>query len=141
MCDYSLKALVSRPAEVGEKLITTDFGTDTVGFASINEPATENFLKTAICLLPGTEIVFHEKVEGRAGKLARFRKINLGIEHTHHDALEFVNGDTVLVNQIAAGQLATVLQLPAKPKTDPGMLRKLRLLELTGGALGSRSKV
>jgi hypothetical protein len=30
----------------------------------------------------------------------------------HHDALEFANGETVLVNRLVLGQIATVLQLP-----------------------------
>ena len=35
MCDYSLHAVASRPAKVGETLITTTFrGTSTRGFAA-----------------------------------------------------------------------------------------------------------
>lgn len=33
MCDYSLQSVRSRPAKVGEKLTTHDFGTGTRGFA------------------------------------------------------------------------------------------------------------
>ena len=32
---------------------------------------------------------------------------------THHDALEFPDGQVVLVARLCAGQRATVLQLPA----------------------------
>jgi hypothetical protein len=40
MCDYSLHAVATRPAQVGETLITTTFrGTSTRGFASESEPA------------------------------------------------------------------------------------------------------
>ncbi len=57
MCDYSLHAVASRPAMVGEKLITTTFrGTSTRGFASEREPA------VAVCLLPGTELAFAQDV-------------------------------------------------------------------------------
>ncbi len=53
MCDYSLHAVASRPAKVGETLVTTTFrGTSTRGFASIDEP------EVAVCLLPGTELGF-----------------------------------------------------------------------------------
>ena len=53
MCDYSLHAVASRPAKVGETLITTTFpGTSTRGFASELEPA------VAVCMLPGTELAF-----------------------------------------------------------------------------------
>jgi hypothetical protein len=31
MCDYSLQSIVSRPAKVGAKLTTRDFGTGTRG--------------------------------------------------------------------------------------------------------------
>ena len=34
MCDYSLHNVKSRPAKVGDKLITRDFGTGTRGFAA-----------------------------------------------------------------------------------------------------------
>jgi hypothetical protein len=49
------------------------------------------------------------------GRLARFRQINLKQPYQHHDALEFSNGAIVLVTDLAAGQRATVLQLPASP--------------------------
>jgi hypothetical protein len=35
--------------------------------------------------------------------------------YQHHDALEFSNGAIVLVTALAAGQRATVLQLPTSP--------------------------
>ena len=34
MCDYSLHHVASRPAKVGDKLTTRDFGTGTCGFAA-----------------------------------------------------------------------------------------------------------
>ena len=53
MCDYSLHAVASRPAQVGETLITTTFPrTTTRGFASESEP------EIAVCMLPGTELAF-----------------------------------------------------------------------------------
>src|SRR5712671_6580937 len=48
-------------------------------------------------------------------RLARFRQIDLHKRFQHHDALEFSNGAIVLVTNLAAGQRATVLQLPASP--------------------------
>ncbi|MGY4312678.1 hypothetical protein ACVWW1_001981 [Bradyrhizobium sp. JR3.5] len=57
MCDYSLHAVASRPAIVGETLITTTFrGTSTRGFASETDPT------VAVCMLPGTELAFAENV-------------------------------------------------------------------------------
>ena len=49
MCDYSLHSIKSRPAKIGDKLTTRDFGTGTRGFAA-SEDAT-----VAVCVLPGTE--------------------------------------------------------------------------------------
>jgi hypothetical protein len=56
MCDYSLHSVKSRPAKVGDKLTTRDFGTGTRGFA-----ASEN-ANVAVCVLPGTELSFVDEV-------------------------------------------------------------------------------
>lgn len=49
MCDYSLHFVASRPARVGDKLVSTRFRASlTRGFAAIGEP------DVAVCLLPGT---------------------------------------------------------------------------------------
>jgi hypothetical protein len=117
MCDYSLHAVATRPAEVAETLISTDFSTGTRGFASPDNP------QVAVCLRPGTEIAFEKDVQtdgmmfrkNIGDRLARFRQIDLNRRYQHHDALEFSNGTIVLVTDLAAGQRATVLQLPASP--------------------------
>src|SRR5438034_3258399 len=58
MCDYSLDLVASRPAKVGDKLVTTEFQNSmTRGFAAIGEP------NVAVCLLPGTEVAFENEVE------------------------------------------------------------------------------
>jgi hypothetical protein len=118
MCDYSLYNVASRAANVGDKLVATDFPkTITSGFAAVGE------LDVAVCLLPGTELAFEEYVQyhnalSRFGKacvdrrVARFRQIDLNNPHVHHDALEFPDGQIVLVTRLVAGQIATVLQLP-----------------------------
>jgi hypothetical protein len=116
MCDYSLHAVASRPAKVGETLITTTFrGASTRGFAAVAEP------EVAVCLLPGTELAFEQDVEYERNwlwkknsgcKVARFRKIEQDVPHRHHDAIEFPNGTNVLITLLCAGQRATVLQLP-----------------------------
>ncbi len=57
MCDYSLHLVASRPAEIGDKLVTTDFARSiTRGFSAVGEP------DVAVCLLPGTEIAFQDDV-------------------------------------------------------------------------------
>ena len=123
MCDYSLHAVKTRPAKVGDKLRSTSFANCfTRGFAAEGEP------NVAVCLRPGTELAFERDVEidhgfGRllpslgfgkiAERVARFRQINTDRLDTHHDALEFPNGRVVLVTRLCEGQTATVLQLPA----------------------------
>ena len=123
MCDYSLHSIKSRPAKVGDKLTTRDFGTGTVGFAA-SEDAT-----VAVCVLPGTELAFAHEVRRLPARLwawhdqvisyttAIFRQINKGKIAAHHDALEFPDGQKVLLTFLSEGQQATVLQLPAEPKT------------------------
>ena len=46
-------------------------------------------------------------------KTAIFREINQSIPRAHHDALEFPDGQIVLLTLLEEGQQATVLQLPA----------------------------
>ena len=123
MCDYSLHSIKSRPAKVDDKLTTRDFGTGTLGFAASED------VNVAVCVRPGTELSFAREVTcqpiGMLGwrdkvirhKTAIFRQINKDRVAAHHDALEFPDGQIVLLTCISEGQEATVLQLPAEPKT------------------------
>jgi hypothetical protein len=116
MCDYSLHAVASRPAKVGETLITTTFrGTSTRGFASESEPT------VAVCMLPGTELAFEENVKydnrwiwtkAINSRVGKFGAIEPGVPQRHHDAIEFPDGTSVLVTQLCEGQRVTVLQMP-----------------------------
>jgi hypothetical protein len=120
MCDYSLHLVASRPAKVGDRLISTKFPASiTRGFAAVGER------DVAVCLLPGTELAFEKEVEGerafvlrrRLGhRVARFCQVNKDEPYAHHDALEFPDGQVVLLTQLCEGQHATVLQLPAEPR-------------------------
>jgi hypothetical protein len=125
MCDFSLQAIKSRAAAVGDKLVTRNFGSGTGGFADVND------LATAVCVLPGTEIAFADKIKIKEPafffqlspteskySVAIFRQIKKDIPHTHHDALETPDGKVTLLTLLPEGQEATVLQLPAAPKTD-----------------------
>jgi len=120
MCDYSLHLVASRPAKVGDKLISMSFPqTITRGFVSVDDP------NVAVCVLPGTELSFEKEV--RCGtwtvfswktghKVAKFRQINKGRSNVNRDALEFPDGKTVLLTDLCKGQRATVLQLPVQPR-------------------------
>ena len=48
---------------------------------------------------------------------AIFRQVNKNNPSMHHDALEFPDGQMVLLTSLLEGQQATVLQLPAQPVT------------------------
>jgi len=126
MCDYSLYGIPSRSARTGNKLVTTEFwNTTTRGFSAVEEPG------VAVCLLPGTEIGFEKEVERELTgfqliwkrrrepirhRVARFRQVNIDNPCTHHDALEFPDGDIFLLTHLREGQQATVLQLPARAR-------------------------
>jgi hypothetical protein len=123
MCDYSLQAVASRPAAVSDKLTTRNFGTGTRGFGASEDRT------MAVCLLPGTEVAFAGEVAiesarffGQSVKILKhntaiFRQIDKETLHMHHDALEFPDGQIVLLTTLREGQEATVLQLPARPTT------------------------
>jgi len=123
MCDYSLHNVKSRPAQVGDKLTTRNFNTGTRGFAAPEDAG------TAVCVLPGTELAFAQQVRCGPGGLfglhvsvvnhttAIFRQVNKDEPRAHHDALEFPDGQLVLLTELVEGQEGRVLQLPAQPLT------------------------
>jgi hypothetical protein len=83
----------------------------------------------AVCVLPGSELAFAHEIKRLPARLwpcrdaaighktAIFRQINKDRIAAHHDALEFPDGEIVLLTLLAEGQEATVLQLPAEPET------------------------
>ena len=121
MCDYSLEHVRSRPAKVGDRLTTRDFGRGTRGFAASEDES------VAVCVLPGTELSFAGEVRSVLRSFAWservinhntaiFRQVNQEKKWLHHDALEFPDGEIVLLTFLREGQQATVLQLPAAEK-------------------------
>ena len=121
MCDYSLHHVASRPARIGDKLVSTSFvNSGTRGFAAASEP------NVAVCLLPGTELAFEENLECETAycfafkrlehKLARFRQVDLHQPSVHHDALELPDGQIVKLTKLRPGQQVTVLQMPVGPR-------------------------
>ena len=98
---------MSRPprldAKVGDELTTHNFGRGARGFAA-SEDAT-----VAVCVLPGTELAFAHEIKRLPTRLwpwhdsviqhkpAIFRQINKDKIAAHHDALEFPDGQTVLL--------------------------------------------
>lgn len=132
MCDFSLMHVKSRPASVGDKLTVKDFGIGTRGFAASEDA------NVAVCVLPGTEIAFDAPAKRATvnsnewggtwldfaspielkSSAAVFCQVDKDKPTAHHDALQFTTDhDTVLLNHLLPGQVATVLQLPAVPQT------------------------
>gem|GEM_PF-189461 len=125
MCDYSAKSARQRAAKRDDHLVTRSISQHTRGFTSVTDPT------TAVCLLPGTELGFNRNVKVAGEKIfglipmsetipykvARFIQVEKKDQRTHHDALEFPDGTTIKLNELVGNQKATVLQLPAVPKT------------------------
>ena len=96
----------------------------------------------AVCVLPGTELAFSEEVKSASFRLfgckaktinfrtAIFRQINKDVPRVHHDALEFPDGTCVLLTDLLEGQEATVLQLPAQPKTPAEEAAQKRVVSI-----------
>ena len=121
MCDYSLHHVASRPARVGDKLVSTSFvSSGTRGFAAVGEP------NVAVCLMPGTELAFEEDLQCETAygfgykrfshKVARFRQVDKDQPSVHHDALELPDGQIVKLTKLRPGQQGTVLQMPVGPR-------------------------
>src|SRR5271157_682577 len=120
MCDYSLEAMASRPAVVGEKLITHKFASHTTGFAEPNKT------EMPVCVLPGSELAFDSPIKVNEGSwsagwiettldatvavFAQDPKPEYG--NTWRDCLELVDGRRFKLNQLIEGQTVSVLQLP-----------------------------
>ena len=121
MCDYSLHTAKSRPARVGDRLVTRNFTQEPEDsprrrmrapqfafFPALNSPSIRSFSARG---LAGVEVKTIEHTT------AIFRQVNKSEPRTHHDALEFPDGHIELLTDLSEGQTATVLQLPAQPAT------------------------
>jgi hypothetical protein len=82
-----------------------------------------------VCVPPGTELSFASEVRRSRlspwsknvipHKTSTFRQVHIGCPHAHYDALEFPDGDTLLLILLMEGQEVTVLQLPATASKAP----------------------
>lgn len=122
MCDYSAESAKRRDARQGDKLVSNTISTmgHTRGFTAAEDPS------MAVCLIPGTGLRFakHVVIDERrfhganATNMiipfteAKFIQVEPG-KATFHDALEFPNGKSYMLNALVIGQEAEVLQLPA----------------------------
>jgi hypothetical protein len=116
--------LVTSPlAKVGDRVVTIGFASSSGGgFAFVeNRDAT-------VCLLPGTELrfdrstrYFHNLRHLRFGgqKVAWFLRCSTDESRSSFDALELADGRIVMLSELAAGQTATVLQVPPPEQRVP----------------------
>jgi hypothetical protein len=101
MCDYSLEHYRSRPAQLGEKYVTHQFESRSIGFIAPGDAA------TAICMACDTTL----RLEGIPEMLQR----RLGVSSTenvtftrleagpHHDGVRFANGAEVTLQELGPG--------------------------------------
>jgi hypothetical protein len=113
MCDYSLEAYQSRPADVGEKLTLGRFPSGSMGFAS------GTVCDTAVCipaesklLLQGIgEVAQKEYGVGAVEEVAMTRLAG----GPYKDAVRFSNGTEVLLQRLDCGLTALVMSSGAEP--------------------------
>ena len=116
MCDYSLRLIASRPARVGDKLVSTSFPhTITRGL-----PRPTIAISPSVCSPHRTCLRERGPVRDWYDPLLGARTQGGEVSTSQQrpvkppsDALEFPDGKTVLLTQLCKGQRATVLQLPA----------------------------
>ena len=118
MCDYSLAGVKTRPAKVGDKLVTQRIQPHNDARLRLSgrfEPLRFASSGNGVVLLRRSwrERVWFWNRNVIHHKTAIFRQLNLTNPNTHHDALEFPDGQVVLLTLLHEGQQATVLQLPA----------------------------
>jgi hypothetical protein len=120
MCDYSLQLVASRPARVGDRLVTSTFpNTLTRGLSgwrtkgcSVSPSGTEIAFETDVKCERAFSLLRNRTLKER---VARFCQLEKDRPNIHHDALEFPSGRVVLITQLREGQRLSVLQLPAFP--------------------------
>jgi hypothetical protein len=140
----------ARPARVEDKLVTTQFwNTTSRGFSAREEPS------VAVCLLPGTEVAFENKVERQLTgfqllfrrtkrpphKVARFRQVNMDNPCAHHDALEFPDGQIVWLRIFGTANARLCCNFrPSRKMRTQRLIRlsRKRDLSLTGSAIRRR---
>jgi hypothetical protein len=110
MCDYSLEAYQSRPAEVGEKLTLGRFPSGSMGFAS------GTVCDTAVCIPDQSKLLLEGIGEvaqkaygvGAVEEVAMTRLDNAG---PYKDAVRFSNGTEVLLQRLDCGSTAVVMSV------------------------------
>lgn len=101
MCDYSLEAYRSRPAQLGERYETHQFPSYSIGFIAPGDAS------TAVCMAYDTKLRLEgisEIVRKRLGVSAKedvtFTRLEAG---PHHDGVRFANGAEATLQALGSG--------------------------------------
>ncbi len=133
MCDYSLMGLPTRLAAEGEDLVVHRFSTGTIGLASPLDLTTQGKRGVpAVCIPPGTHLLLRD-----IPHLLRWRLL-VGQEeevtftqitaetNTHRDAVRFVSGREIRLQELSVGQRVRVLGIPMGDNPPPIVARRHR---------------
>lgn len=113
MCDYSLEAYRSRPAQLGERYETHQFPSYSIGFIAPGDPS------TAICMACDTKL----RLEGIPERVQRAKAISANEDVTftrlekgpHHDGVRFANGAEVTLQVLGVGVKGYVYNALSSP--------------------------
>jgi hypothetical protein len=110
MCDYSLEAYRSRPAEEGEKLTLERFPSGSMGMTT--GPACD----LAVCIPEGTHLLLEgigETVRQACGVGAVEEVVTTRLEGgPYKDAVRFSNGTEISLQRLDRGLMAVIVALP-----------------------------
>ena len=113
MCDYSLEAYQSRPAEVGEKLTLGRFPSGSMGFAS------GTVCDTAVCIPEGSKLLLQgiSDVAQKAYGVGAVEEVAMTRMEggPYKDAVRFSNGTEVLLQRLDCGTSVVVMSSGAEP--------------------------
>ena len=111
MCDYSLEAYRSRPAEEGEKLTLERFPSGSMGFTA--GPVCD----TAVCVPEGSHLIVQgigDTVRESCGVGAVEESLMTRLaDGPYRDAVRFANGKEILLQRLGRGLTAVVVAFPA----------------------------
>jgi hypothetical protein len=137
MCDYSLAALRTRLAVVGEELVVYRFPTGTLGFTSPVELASckhelrgwrpwfnSREVPCAVCVPPYARLILREIPERLqrqlgVGAVEEVLFIQMSdMPGRHRDGIRFSNNQEILLQHLSEGQRAGILSLSLVENED-----------------------
>ena len=115
MCDYSLEAYRSRPAQEGVGYVTHRFPSHSIGFIAPTD------VVTAVCMACGMQLKLEDIPEDvqqtvgvTANEFVTFARLETGM---YRDGVRFANGAEITLQQLGPGVKASVIDaLTSKPE-------------------------